>query len=34
MVEEASALKKKNGNTLWADAIEKEVQNVKVAFKV
>ena len=24
----------KNGNTLWADAISKEMENIRVAFKV
>ena len=33
-VQEALALDRKNGNTLWADAIAKELKNVKVAFKV
>lgn len=33
-VEEALALDKKNGNTLWADAIAKEMKNVKVAFDI
>ena len=32
--EEAVALDVKNGNTLWADAISKEMENVRVAFKV
>lgn len=31
-VQEALALDKENGNTLWADAIEKEKKNSKVAF--
>ena len=30
----APALDAKNGNTLWADAISKEMANVKVAFEV
>ena len=33
-VEEALGLDAKNGNTLWADAISKEMENVGVAFKV
>ena len=33
-VEQALALDAKNGNTLWADAISKEMENVRVAFKV
>jgi hypothetical protein len=33
-VPEALALDKKNGNTLWADAIAKELKNVRVAFKI
>jgi hypothetical protein len=33
-VQEALALDKKNGNTLWADAISKEIKNVRVAFKI
>ena len=33
-VEEALALDKANGNTLWADAIAKEMQNNKVAFQL
>ena len=28
------ALDAKNGNTLWADAISKEMENVRVAFEV
>ena len=32
-VEQALALYAKNGNTLWADAISKEIKNVRVAFK-
>ena len=32
--QEALALDKKNGNTLWADAISKEIKNVRVAFKI
>ena len=31
---DALALDKKNGNTLWADAIAKELKNVRVAFKI
>ena len=33
-VEQAYALDAKNGNTLWADAISKEIENVRVAFEV
>ena len=33
-VEEAFALDAKNCNTLWADAISKEMENVRVTFKV
>jgi hypothetical protein len=33
-VQEALALDKKNGNTLWADTISKEIKNVQVAFKI
>ena len=33
-VEEALTLDTKNGSTLWADAISKEMENVRVAFKV
>jgi hypothetical protein len=33
-VPEALALDKKNGNTLWADAIAKELKNVRVAYKI
>ncbi len=33
-VAEAYALNKKNGNTLWADAISKEMKNVQIAFKI
>ena len=33
-VKEALELDKKNGNDLWRKAIEKEMQNVKVAFKM
>ena len=33
-VEQALALDAKNGNTLWADAISKEMENVRVAFEV
>jgi hypothetical protein len=32
--DEAHALDKENGNTLWADAIAKEMKNVRVAFNV
>lgn len=31
--EEAVALDRKNGNTLWQDAVKKEMKNVEVAFK-
>ena len=33
-VEQALALDAKNGNTLWDDAISKELMNVKVTFKI
>ena len=33
-VAEAYALDKKNGNTLWADSIAKEMMNVRTAFKI
>ena len=33
-VEQAYALDAKNVNTLWADAISKEMENARVAFKV
>jgi hypothetical protein len=33
-VTEAYALNKKNGNTLWADSIAKEMKNVRIAFKI
>ena len=33
-VQEAYALDQKNGNTLWRDAIAKEMKNVRVAFKI
>ena len=33
-VKEAKELDKLNGNTLWADAIEKEMKNTKCAFKI
>ena len=33
-VAEALALDKKNGNTKWADAIAKEMKNVKLAFDI
>jgi hypothetical protein len=33
-VAEAYALDKKNGNTLWADSITKEMKNVRIAFKI
>ncbi len=31
-VKEALALDRKNGNTLWADAIAKEIREVRIAF--
>jgi hypothetical protein len=33
-IDDALELDKKNGNTLWADAIAKEMKNVRVAFKI
>ena len=33
-VAEASALDKKNGNTLWANSIAKEMKNMRIAFKI
>ncbi len=33
-VAEAYALDKKNGNTLWADSIAKEMKNVRISFKI
>ena len=33
-MEEALTLDTKNGNTIWADAISKAMENVRVAFKV
>ena len=33
-VDQDLALDKKNGNTLWADAIAKEMKNVRVAFDI
>ena len=33
-VKEAFELDKKNGNTLWAEAIAKEMRDVHVAFKI
>ena len=33
-LEQALALDAKNGNTLWADAKSKEMENVRVAFEV
>ena len=33
MVNEAYATDKKNENTLWQDAIQKEIKNIKIAFK-
>eukprot|EP00804_Cyclotella_cryptica_P009101 CCRYP_003177-RA/>CCRYP_003177-RA protein AED:0.23 eAED:0.23 QI:0/0/0/1/1/1/2/0/629 len=34
LVDDALAIDKRNGNTLWADAIAKEMKNVRVAFKI
>jgi hypothetical protein len=31
-MKEALKLDKKNGNTLWADAIAKEMENIRTAF--
>ena len=33
-VQEALELDKQNGNTLWADAIEKEMANNRIAFEL
>ena len=33
-IKEALQLDKENGNNLWADAIAKEMKNVKVSFKI
>ena len=33
-VEEALTIDKKNGNAFWADAIAKEMKNIRVAFKI
>ena len=33
-MQEALALDAENGNTLWADAIAKEMKNVRIAFEV
>ena len=33
-VSEAYADDKKNGNTLWQDAITKEIEKVKIAFQI
>ena len=33
-IEEAYALDKKNGNTLWRDALNKEMTNLQVAFDI
>ena len=33
-VDQALTLDAKNGDTLWADAISKEMENVRVAFKI
>ena len=32
-MEQALALDARNGNTFWADAISKEMENVRVAFE-
>jgi hypothetical protein len=34
IIKEALELHKKNGNTFWADAIAKEMKDVRVAFKI
>ena len=34
MVNEAYTIDEKNGNTLWQDAIQEEIENVKIAFKI
>ncbi len=33
-VKEALALDRKNGNTLWVDAISKEMKEVRIAFNI
>jgi hypothetical protein len=33
-VKEALALDRKNGNTLWADAIAKKMKEVRIAFTI
>ena len=33
-VNEAVAINEKNANTLWQDEIEKEIENVKITFKM
>ena len=33
-IEQALALDAKNGNTLWADVISKELENVRVAYEI
>ena len=33
-VEEVYALDTKNGNTLWLDALNKEISNLRVAFGI
>ncbi len=33
-VKEALALDRKNGNTLWAEAITKEMREVRIAFNI
>ena len=34
MVNEVYAINKKNGHTLWQDAIQKEIENVKIVFLI
>ena len=34
MVNEVYPIDKKNSNTLWQDAIQKEIENVKIAFQI
>ena len=34
MVNEANAINEKNGITLWQDAIQKKMENVKTAFQI
>ena len=33
-MQEAYALDEKNGNTLWCDALNMEMENLKVAFDI